>query len=380
MALQLLAARERLLEALHDVLLLGRQPIRVGRIHRGEHRVGQLVFDAVQHHRAALVVDLVEQLATLQAEAGVLVDELRFHLELDDGHGLLDLDVHLQLLRREIRIAFEAEGDARIVLVRLERERGQGQNVDAVGVLQNGQVAVARAVAHDVRDAAALAERGAHPHDVVVAPLDVEGVVLHERVHDDVRIRPAVVDVADDVQALDGQTLDEQAQRLDERAAAIGADDGVDDGGVVGLLVNAVAVLRHQLLDDVGEILRQRLADARARVLLRGALAHGDEALQRDGAPRFGIVHLRQHELHLLARIVDERGQRTLLVLAQRIAEHVVDLEPDGARAVPQGVGERLVLAVYVGGEELGPFRQIQNGAEVDDLRRSLVRRGKQPG
>ena len=231
-----------------------------------------------------------------------------------------------------------------------------------------------------MRDAAALAERGAHPHDVVVAPLDVEGVVLHERVHDDVRIRPAIVDVADDVQALDGQTLDEQAQRLDERAAAIGADDGVDDGGVVGLLVNAVAVLRHQLLDDVGEILRQRLADARARVLLRGALAHGDEALQRDGVPRFGIVHLRQHELHLLARIVDERGQRTLLVLAQRIAEHVVDLEPDGARAVPQGVGERLVLAVDVGGEELGALGQVQDGAEVDDLRRSLVRRGKQPG
>ena len=38
-------------------------------------------------------------------------------------------------------------------------------------------------------------------------------------------IRTAIVDVADDVQMIDGKPLDELAQRLDERAAAIRADD-----------------------------------------------------------------------------------------------------------------------------------------------------------
>ena len=165
-----------------------------------------------------------------------------------------------------------------------------------------------------MRDAAALAERGTHPHDVVVSPLDVKRMVARERVHDDVRVRPAVVDVADDVQMVDGEALDEQAQRLDERAHAVRADDGVDDGRVVGPLVHAVAILRHELLDEVGEVLRQRLAHARARVLLRRALAHGHEARQRLLVPGLGVVGLRELKLHLLARVVDERGERALLL------------------------------------------------------------------
>ena len=59
-ALQLLAAGERLLEALHDLLFLGCEAVGVGRVHRGEHRVGERVLHAVEHHRAALVVDLVQ--------------------------------------------------------------------------------------------------------------------------------------------------------------------------------------------------------------------------------------------------------------------------------------------------------------------------------
>ena len=87
------------------------------RVYRGEHGVGERVFRAVQHDGATLEVNLVEQLAILQAETGVLVNKLRFHLELDDGHGLLYLDVHFQFLRRQIRVAFEAERHARVALV-----------------------------------------------------------------------------------------------------------------------------------------------------------------------------------------------------------------------------------------------------------------------
>ena len=64
---------------------------------------------------------------------------------------------------------------------------------------QDGQIAVARAVAHDVRDAAALAERGTHPHDVVVAPLKIHIVKVHQEIHDLVRVRTSVKNIADDM-------------------------------------------------------------------------------------------------------------------------------------------------------------------------------------
>ena len=182
-----------------------------------ERFVGQLVDDAVDNHRAGIVIDAMQKLAVLEAEARVLVDEAGLHLELDDGHGLLDLDVHLELLRRKSGRALQPERHAGIVLVRFERERRERQDVDAVGVLQDGKVAVARAVAHHMRDAAALPERcPPHPHDVMVSPLDVKRVVVRQGVHDGIRVRAAVVNIADDVQMVDGKPLDEQAQLFDE--------------------------------------------------------------------------------------------------------------------------------------------------------------------
>ena len=97
MALQLFAPRERRNQAIHDVLLARRELIWVARIDGREHLVGQFVFHAVAHHSAAFVIDLIEQLATLEAECRVLIDKRAFDLELNDGHRLLDFHVHQNL-------------------------------------------------------------------------------------------------------------------------------------------------------------------------------------------------------------------------------------------------------------------------------------------
>ena len=118
-------------------------------------------------------------------------------------------------------------------------------------------------------------------------------MVVHERLHDDVGIRPTVVYVANDVEPLDGKSLDKLAQRLDELSTAVSANDRVDDGRIVRLLVLAVTVFGHELFDDVGEVVRQRFAYAGARVLPRGAFAYGHETRQHDGIPCPRIAHLR---------------------------------------------------------------------------------------
>ena len=68
----------------------------------------------------------------------------------------------------------------------------------------------------DGGDAEGGARRGADPHDVVVTELDVEGVVLHQGVHNDVGAGASVEDVADQVEAIDDEALDDAADRGDE--------------------------------------------------------------------------------------------------------------------------------------------------------------------
>ena len=106
-------------------------------------------------------------------------------------------------------------------------------------------------------------------------------------------------------------------------------------------------------------------------------LAHRHEARQRGGIPCARVVDLGQDKLHLLARVVDERGERALLRRRERIAEHLVDFKTHVARPVAQDMRERLVLTVNVGCEELGALRKVQNRAQVDDLGGRLRRRGK---
>ena len=228
-----------------------------------------------------------------------------------------------------------------------------------------------------MRDAAALPKRRAHPHDVVVAPLDIHVMLRAQRLHDDVGVRTAVVDVTDDVQLADGQALDEPPKRFDERDATPGAHGRVDDAGVVGFLVHAVVVLVHELFDDVGELGGQRAAHAAGGVLAGRALAHGHEARHHRGVPRALVVDVGQDEFRLFTRVVDERCQLALGGFGKRVAEGLVHFQADGARAVAQDVAERLGLAVDVGAEEFGAFREVQDGAEVDDLGGSGLGCGK---
>lgn len=90
-ALQALAAGERGAQLLDDSGLVLGEAVGVVPVDGGEGCVQQLVLDAVHDDRSALTVDQVQKVAIVQAERGVLGDKCRLHLELDNGHGLLDL-------------------------------------------------------------------------------------------------------------------------------------------------------------------------------------------------------------------------------------------------------------------------------------------------
>ena len=79
---------------------------------------------------------------------------------------------------------------------------------DAVVVLENLIVVVAQVVAQHRGDAGGLAGCGAHPQQVVVAPLDIERMIGEQTVHNLGRAATAVKNVADQVQVVDGEALD----------------------------------------------------------------------------------------------------------------------------------------------------------------------------
>ena len=81
-------------------------------------------------------------------------------------------------------------------------------------------------------------------------------MVIAKDVHDVMRPVSSVEDVAQDVERVDGQALDQLAEGDDEIVGSTGADDGINDYTDIGLAVRKHGVVMQQFLNDVGEFFR----------------------------------------------------------------------------------------------------------------------------
>ena len=370
-AVQAVADAERMSQTEHQFVLLGREAVGMLRVNGREGRVAHGIRLSVEGKRARCMVDVLQQAAVAHAPFGVGGVERLLEFELNDSDSLVHLrhEAHL-LLVGVFAAVFKSrlEDYARVIGIGFHGKGGQRHHVDAISFLKRLRIGIAQAEAQDAGDATEVARRRSHPQDVVVAPLDVDVVEVAERVHDKMRARTAVVDVAEDVQAVDGQALDEIAEGDDEVVGAARSNNGADDDVEVGLLVVVVGTFVQQLLYNIGVLLGQTLTHLRAGVFRRDAAADGDELVERclvivvEGA----LVLLDQFQF--LLRIINKRAQVLLLLLAQGIAKEVVDLALDITRSVAQHVLEGFVLTVEVGQEVLGRFGQMKNGLKVDNL------------
>ena len=256
------------------------------------------------------------------------------------------------------------------MLVSIQRKRGQRDQVDAVSFFQRIQIAVPCSHPDHIGDAGQMAAGRSHPDDIMIAPLHIHRVIVTQRIHDHMRPRPPVIDIPDDVQMIDDQLLDQVAQRFDELLRPPDTDDRMDDLVVVGFLILYFRLLRDQFFDNIGKILRQRLAHLGPRVLGGNPFRDLNKPVQGDLVPVLDrtFVFLPQHDIQLLPRIIDQCRQALLIPDTQCIAELFVNLAPHGTGAVLQDMIELLVLPVDIRHKMLRPLGQIQNRLQIDDL------------
>ena len=75
--------------------------------------------------------------------------------------------------------------------------------------------------------------RSSHPKNIVVTPLNIHAVVLHQGIHHDIRTGTTVIDISDDMQPIHRQMLDELTQLYQEVRSTFGLDDGRNDVFVI---------------------------------------------------------------------------------------------------------------------------------------------------
>ncbi len=310
------------------------------------------------------------------------LDNGALHLELDHGDGLVHfrrqarihgvVDIFIQYMRYKPL--------AGVVPVHLGREHGQGPQVDAVTVLQHVEAVVADGDAQHVADAGQVARGRSHPGNVVVPPLDVHVVEMHELVHNDVRPGAAVENIADNVQIVDGQILDQLAQGDDELVRHRVVDDGVDDLAVVNPLVVVVVIHMEQLVDHIGELPRHLLSHLGAGVLGGHHLANLHQSVDGNLLKVLGKQSRLADLSQIPVRVIDQVRQLDFLLLGNQVPKGLPDLLPDNAGRAAQQVDKRLIFPVQVAEEILRPLRQSADRHQVNDLAGGRPHRGVLPG
>ena len=161
-------------------------------------------------------------------------------------------------------------------------------HADAVAVFQNFPVVVPHVVADHVNDTGNAAHGRPHPQHIVVAPLDVYGVVLHKLIHDLMGVGPPVINVTHNVQVVYCQPFDDTGKGVDEGTEAARLPDGIQNLRVIGV---AVLVFpgnsMHQFVQHIPEIFRHGLTDFGPCVFRRQQPGQPQQTAQGDLGPGF---------------------------------------------------------------------------------------------
>ena len=90
----------------------------------------------------------------------------------------------------------------------------------------------------------------------MISPHDVEMVVVHQSVHDEMCTRTSVEDVSEKMEPIDCEALNQSAQFDNECICTVGFDDGFYDFAVVFVFFVALVPWRlmQEFLDNVVEL------------------------------------------------------------------------------------------------------------------------------
>ena len=126
------------------------------------------------------------------------MEYLSFFLKLNDGDGFVHLRCQTLIFVFH-RVAFQQfwhEFLAGVVAIDFHCKGCQRYEIDTVCLLDGRQIGIAQRQSQHVTDTGIITCTGTHPQHVVIAPLNIPGVVLAHRIEDDMCPLSAIVDVA----------------------------------------------------------------------------------------------------------------------------------------------------------------------------------------
>ena len=375
---QFLAVPEGVGEYGHQFLLRLRKPHGTVRVHRGKSAVPESVYPLANLHRPAAEIHSGKQIPLPHLPLRMGMDQLGLQLQLDHRDGLMHLSRQVSV-DRIINIVVIGMGIIQrtgIVAVHLPGKNGKGPHIQSVAVLQQVKIVVLDGNPDHIGDKSSVAGGCPDPGNIMVAPLNIHIVHVHQFVQNDIRPGPPVKDISDDVQLVNGQRLDQMAEGDNEGLRNSRLNNGSNDIVIIALLVHILGHVQ-QFIHYVAQFPRNPLPHPGSGVLGGNGLADQDQPVDCQPAPLIGQLTLLPETLDLPLRIIDQAGQSLSLGSRHGLPQHQVNLALDHAGRALKHMQESLILPMEVAEKIFRALGQASDGREVDDLAGRALYRGK---
>ena len=158
--------------------------------------------------------------------------------------------------------------------------------------------------------------------------------MLHQGIKNDIGARPAVKNIADNMQMVDNKRFDHTTYSFNKILGAVDVNNGRNDIFIVVLLIMDLVIGIEQLVDNICILRRQRLAHLGTRVFRCDEPADLNQAVQRQLIPFVKILHALAHFIQLLSGIVDQGCQPRAVVARHHVFKQGIHLfahRPGGA-------------------------------------------------
>ena len=131
------------------------------------------------------------------------LNKLAFHLKLYYCNCLVHLAVNICIGKVILALSvMQLKAVAGVILVGIKSKLEKWKKIDTITVFQNIKVSISCRETQNCGDAGKLASSCSHPYYIVIAPLNINAMVMHKSIHAQMRPRASVIDISYNVKVI----------------------------------------------------------------------------------------------------------------------------------------------------------------------------------
>ena len=157
-------------------------------------------------------------------------------------------------------LSVNTETIAWIISVSLNGKTCQRHQINSIAVFQHIKIIIAGRQPDNIGYAGFMPGSRTHPYHIMIPPLEIHVLQLHQMIHDNMRPRSSVENIPDHMKSCDNQTLNSLGNSHNKLFGPVDSDDSIKNLIIILLFLHHPVILAEQFFQNVREIRRKTLS------------------------------------------------------------------------------------------------------------------------